>query len=66
MVLDAHRHPKFVEDVLRDLLVSVPARFPELSPETGVRVRTVSEESIHKYDVVAEHRSTIAELRSSR
>jgi len=66
VVLDAHRHPKFVEDVLRDLLVSVPARFPELSPETGVRVRTVSEESIHKYDVVAEHRSTIAELRSSR
>jgi GTP cyclohydrolase-4 len=65
VVLNAHRHPKFVEDVVRDLLVSVPARFPALPPETGVRVRTVSEESIHKYDVVAEHHSTIAELRSS-
>jgi GTP cyclohydrolase-4 len=65
VVLNAHRRPKFVEDVLRDLLVSVPARFPALPGATGVRVRTVSEESIHKYDVVAEHRTTIAQLRSA-
>ncbi|MCI4358211.1 MAG: GTP cyclohydrolase MptA [Thermoplasmata archaeon] len=65
LVLDAHRHPKFVEDVLRDLLASVPQRFPMLSGDSVVRVRTVSEESIHKYDVVADHETTVGELRSS-
>jgi GTP cyclohydrolase-4 len=66
VVLNAHRHPRFVEDVLRDLLMSLPERFPALPPATVVRVRTVSEESIHKYDVVAEHRTTMGELRASR
>lgn len=66
VVLDAHRHPKFVEDVLRDLLASIPERFPGLSDPTIVRVRTVSEESIHKYDVVADHEVTVGELRARR
>lgn len=64
VVLEAHRHPKFVEDVLRDLLASLPGRFPGLSDGVGVVARVVSEESIHKYNVVAEHRTTLAELRA--
>ncbi len=64
VVLEAHRHPKFVEDVLRDLLASLPRRFPTLSDAVGVLARTVSEESIHKYNVVAEHRTTLGELRA--
>ncbi|MCI4349741.1 MAG: GTP cyclohydrolase MptA [Thermoplasmata archaeon] len=64
VVLDAHRRPKFVEDVVRDLLASIPARFPELSDGDVARVRTTSEESIHKYNVVAEHRATFRELRA--
>ena len=63
VVLDAHRHPKFVEDVVRDLLASVPARFPALPDSTVVRASTVSEESIHKYNVEAAHRLTLGELR---
>ncbi len=65
VVLDAHRHPKFVEDVVRDLLASVPARFPTLPDSTLVRASTVSEESIHKYNVEAAHRLTLGELRRS-
>jgi GTP cyclohydrolase IV len=65
VVLDAHRHPKFVEDVLRDLLSSVPERFPALADRTVVRAGTVSEESIHKYNVEASHRLTMGELRRS-
>ena len=65
VVLDAHRHPKFVEDVLRDLLASLPGRFPELPEDTTVRAGTVSEESIHKYNVEAAHRVTLGELRRS-
>jgi GTP cyclohydrolase IV len=64
VVLNAHRHPKFVEDVLRDLLASIPDRFPDLSNATVVRAVTVSEESIHKYNVEASHRVTLGELRS--
>ncbi len=63
IVLDAHRHPKFVEDVLRDLLASLPARFPDLPDSVGVRAVTMSEESIHKYNVEASHHVTLGELR---
>jgi GTP cyclohydrolase-4 len=65
VVLTAHRHPKFVEDVVRDLLASLPARFSALPDATGVRVRTVSEESIHKYDVTSSHETTLGELRAA-
>jgi GTP cyclohydrolase-4 len=65
VVLDAHRHPKFVEDVLRDLLASLPSRFPNLPDATQVRANTVSEESIHKYNVEASHQVTLGELRRS-
>jgi GTP cyclohydrolase IV len=65
VVIAAHRNPKFVEDVLRDLLASLPERFRELPDATGLRAETTSEESIHKYDVVAEHRTTLGELRNN-
>lgn len=63
VVLDAHRHPKFVEDVIRDLLQGLPARFPRLPNSVVARASTVSEESIHKYNVEAEHRVSLGELR---
>jgi GTP cyclohydrolase IV len=63
VVLRAHRHPKFVEDVLRDLLASLPERFPGVADSVHVRATTVSEESIHKYNVEASHRVTLGELR---
>ncbi len=63
VVLAAHRNPKFVEDVLRDLLSSLPGRFPELPDRTGVRASTLSEESIHKFNAEASHRLTFADLR---
>ena len=65
VVLDAHRRPKFVEDVLRDLLAGLPAAFPHVPDEVVVRAGTISEESIHKYDVEASHRISFGELRRS-
>ncbi|HXY12212.1 MAG TPA: GTP cyclohydrolase, FolE2/MptA family, partial [Thermoplasmata archaeon] len=65
LVVTAHRHPKFVEDVLRDLLASLPSRFPHVSSATVVRASTVSEESIHKFNVEASHEVTLGELRRS-
>jgi GTP cyclohydrolase-4 len=66
VVLRAHRHPKFVEDVLRDLLGDLPARFPDLPGSTLVSVATRSEESIHKYDVTASHRALFSDLLAGR
>ncbi len=65
VVLNAHRHPKFVEDVVRDLLSGLPEIFPRLPDSTVVRAETRSEESIHKYDVGASHRISFGELRRS-
>ncbi|HYA71285.1 MAG TPA: GTP cyclohydrolase MptA [Thermoplasmata archaeon] len=65
VVITAHRHPKFVEDVLRDLLASLPSRFPHVSDATLVRASTVSEESIHKFNVEASHEVALGELRRS-
>jgi GTP cyclohydrolase IV len=65
VVLTAHRNPKFVEDVLRDLLASVPPAFPQLPDDVLVLASTVSEESIHKYNVEAAHRILLGELRRS-
>ncbi len=63
VVLEAHRRPRFVEDVIRELLADVPRRFASLPDAVVVRAATVSEESIHKYDVRASHWTTMAELR---
>jgi len=65
VVMDAHRNPKFVEDVIRDLMASLPGRFPHVPDTVVVRAATVSEESIHKYNVEASHTTTMGELRRS-
>jgi len=65
VVMDAHRNPKFVEDVIRDLMASLPGRFPDVPDDVVVRAHTLSEESIHKYNVEASHETTMGELRRS-
>jgi len=65
MVIQAHRHPKFVEDVLRDLLRRVATGFPNVPDTAFVRASSVSEESIHKYNVVAAHQAFLGELRKT-
>jgi GTP cyclohydrolase-4 len=65
VVLDAHRHPRFVEDVIREVMGGVVERFPRLPDDTIVTAETTSEESIHKYDVAAAHTATLGGLRGS-
>ncbi len=65
LVLNAHRQPKFVEDVLRDLLAGLSKRFPSLPDSVIVQAKTTSEESIHKYNVAASHQITLGELREN-
>lgn len=61
----AHRNPKFVEDVVRDMLGYVVEMYPELSDDTFVRARQTNFETIHKHHVFAERCALLSELRSS-
>src|SRR5216117_4414353 len=60
----AHRNPKFVEDVVRDVLERLLKRYPKMPDGTWVRVNSEAEESIHKHNALAERSTTFGELRS--
>jgi len=63
LVFDAHKNPKFVEDVVRDILSSILKKYKNLPDDVIVVVRSESEESIHKHNAFAERATTLGELR---
>ncbi len=60
----AHERPRFVEDVVREVLGRLLERYRDLPDDVSVSVRSQSEESIHKHDAVAERAATLGELRA--
>ena len=64
IVLRAHRNPKFVEDVVREILGKLLSKYKALDDSVHVTVRSESEESIHKHNALAERVTTLGELRS--
>jgi len=63
LVFDAHKNPKFVEDVVRDILSAILKKYKNLPDDVMVVVRSESEESIHKHNAFAERVTTLGELR---
>jgi len=63
LVFDAHKKPKFVEDVVRDILSAILKKYKNLPDDVMVVVRSESEESIHKHNAFAERVTTLSELR---
>ena len=63
LVLKAHEKPKFVEDVVRDMLSAVLNKYKDLPDDVVVIARSESEESIHKHNAFAERVTTLSELR---
>ncbi len=63
VVLRAHENPKFVEDVVREILHSILEKYASLPDDVLVIVRSESEESIHKHNAFAERVTTLGELR---
>jgi len=59
----AHQNPKFVEDVVRDMLGHVADAYPDLPDDGFVLARQVNFESIHRHDVFAERGTLVGELR---
>lgn len=64
IVNKAHSHPRFVEDVVREILRAVVEKYTELADDTFVWVGQRNDETIHKYDVEAEGWGTLGELRA--
>jgi GTP cyclohydrolase-4 len=63
LVFNAHKNPKFVEDVVRDILSAILEKYKNLPDDVIVVVRSESEESIHKHNAFAERVTTLGELR---
>jgi GTP cyclohydrolase-4 len=63
LVMMAHEHPRFVEDVVREMLHRVLEAYARLPDDTLVVARSEAEESIHKHNAYAERTTTLGELR---
>ena len=65
LVMMAHDNPRFVEDVVREMLHAVAAKYAHLPDDTLVVARSEAEESIHKHNAFAERTTTLGELRET-
>ncbi len=63
VVMKAHSNPKFVEDVVRDVLGEILGQFADLPDDVNVSVKSESFESIHKHNAYAERDTSLGELR---
>jgi GTP cyclohydrolase IV len=63
VVEKAHRHPRFVEDCVREMIRMATERFGFLGPDAFVSARQENLETIHKHNVVAERHGLMGELR---
>lgn len=63
VVVHAHENPKFVEDVVRDILTNVLEKYHNLPDDIEIVARSESLESIHKHNAFAERKTTLGELK---
>jgi GTP cyclohydrolase I/GTP cyclohydrolase-4 len=58
----AHRNPRFVEDVVREMIRQVVEGYPQLREGGFVLARQENLETIHRHSVVAERSGELAEI----
>jgi GTP cyclohydrolase-4 len=63
VVEKAHRNPRFVEDVVRQMLDGVCSEYGYLDDDTFVLARQENFEGIHEHNAFAERFGTLAEIR---
>jgi MptA/FolE2 family GTP cyclohydrolase len=64
VVEQAHLHPRFVEDSVREMVARTLERYPDLSDDAFLLARQVNFETIHTHDVMAERSGRLDDLRS--
>ncbi len=62
VVEKAHLNPRFVEDVVREMVRRVTETYPQLSEECFVLARQENLETIHRHSVVAERSGLFGEI----
>jgi GTP cyclohydrolase I/GTP cyclohydrolase-4 len=62
VVEKAHRNPRFVEDVVREMVRHVAAEYPELRNGGFMVARQENLETIHRHTVVAERTGLVSEV----
>ncbi|MEW6231015.1 MAG: GTP cyclohydrolase MptA [Chloroflexota bacterium] len=63
VVNKAHQNPKFVEDVVREMLQNAVDMYPDLPDTAFVQARQVNFEGIHKHNAFAERYGILGEIR---
>lgn len=63
IVNKAHRNPRFVEDVVREMLRNVVEVYPDLPDEAFVLAKQENLESIHQHNAFAERYGMLGEIR---
>jgi GTP cyclohydrolase-4 len=63
VVNKAHYNPKFVEDVVREMLQNVVEMYPDLPDSAFVLAKQVNFEGIHKHNAFAERYGTLEQIR---
>ena len=63
LVNKAHLNPRFVEDVVREMLQNLMDVYPDLPENSFVLAKQVNFESIHKHNAFAERYGTFREIR---
>lgn len=63
IVNKAHRNPRFVEDVVREMLRNVVEIYPDLPDDAFVLAKQENFEGVHKHNAFAERFGTLGEIR---
>ncbi|RCW48737.1 MULTISPECIES: GTP cyclohydrolase MptA [unclassified Halanaerobium] len=64
IVKNAHLKPRFVEDVVREMVSGTISKFKWLDDEDYLLAKQINYEGIHSYEVCAERRGKIGEIRN--
>ena len=62
VVEKAHRNPRFVEDVVREMIRRVVERYPSMRDGGFVLARQENLETIHRHSVFAERSGLLSEI----
>ncbi len=63
VVVDAHKKPRFVEDVLRMMIKGLRDKYPDLSDNAYITARQENYESIHRHNTYAEKTGFYREIK---
>ena len=65
LVYNAHKNPKFVEDIVREIAAESAKKYSAFPDDTKISVESRSDESIHPHNAFAKIDSTLGSIRQS-